>query len=144
MGRGSLCPTERLHSTDLSKLLRRMVELEFLEASGKGRWTRYKLRDSLHKDGDSLHIELLQKAAPARKNQRLAPKEMETIILELCQDRWLSRLQLSQLLDRNMEGLRQRFLAPMAAHGLLRLKYPDSPNRPDQAYTKGQEDPQDR
>jgi ATP-dependent DNA helicase RecG len=59
---------------------------------------------------------------------------MESIILQLCKDRWLSRRQLSDLLQRNPEGLRARFLISMVAHGLLRLRYPDRPNRADQAY----------
>jgi len=49
----------------------------------------------------------------------------------------LTRNQLSELLDRNPDGLRSRFLTPMVAHGRLRLRYPDKPNRADQAYTAG-------
>jgi len=63
---------------------------------------------------------------------------MERIILELCQGRWLNRTDLAELLDRNPDGLRSRFLTPMVAHGHLRLRYPDKPNRADQAYTAGQ------
>ena len=43
--------------------------------------------------------------------------------------------ELAELLDRHPDGLRQRFLNPMVGHGLLRLRYPDKPNRADQAYT---------
>ncbi|WP_130473040.1 RNA-binding domain-containing protein [Candidatus Magnetaquicoccus inordinatus] len=100
--------------------------------------------DSVHMGVDSVHMEeqsrqewqlLLQKAAPARNNARLDPKEMEKLILSLCLDRWLSRKQLGELLNRNHDGLRARFLTSMVQHGLLRLRYPDKPNRVDQAYT---------
>ena len=99
---------------------------------------------SPHNEGHSLHNgqaddddmqELMIIAAPARKKQRLSPQDMEQLILELCRDRWLSRRKLSSLLQRNAESLRSRFLVPMVEHGLLRLRYPDKPNRTDQAYT---------
>jgi len=81
-------------------------------------------------------VELLRQiSAPARKNKRLPPKEVEQIIKQLCDGRWLSRRELSELMNRNMEGLRMRFLMPMVEHGLLALRYPDKPNRVDQAYT---------
>jgi ATP-dependent DNA helicase RecG len=93
---------------------------------------------SLHKAGDSLHnAELLAMAAPARQQRRLDPRQMEQILLRLCRDRWLSRYELSVIVARNAESLRQRFLNPMVEHGLLRLRYPDKPNRADQAYTAG-------
>lgn len=105
--------------------------------------------DSLHKsidsipDGDALApaIEaLLQIAAPARRQKRLPTKEMERILLDLCHGKWLTRNQIADILDRNSESLRQRFLNPMVAHGLLRLRYPDKPNRTDQAYTAAAEE----
>jgi ATP-dependent DNA helicase RecG len=127
---------------------------------GQGRWSRYRLpdvgcvrhkdRDSEHKAGDSVHrdassvhkaetsehsADLLAIAASARIQQRLQPDEMERIILGLCRGRWLTRNHLAELLDRHPDGLRSRFLTPMVAHGRLRLRYPDKPNRADQAYT---------
>jgi ATP-dependent DNA helicase RecG len=72
---------------------------------------------------------------PIRQKKRLSPKDIERVLLQLCQNRWLTRNQIAQLLDRNSEGLRQRFLNPMVEHGLLRLRYPKKPNRTDQAYS---------
>ena len=65
----------------------------------------------------------------------LSFKHFNKLILELCCDQWLTRRELGSLLDRNIDGLRSRFLTPMVEHGLLRLRYPDKPNRVDQAYT---------
>ena len=79
--------------------------------------------------------QLLKIAAPARASQRLDPTKMERLIHQLCSGRWVSRSQLAELLQRNAEGLRARFLVPMVQHGLLRLRYPDTPNRAGQAYT---------
>jgi len=91
---------------------------------------------SLHNGVGSLHSsELLAVAAPARQQKRLPPSEMEQVLLQLCRGRWLTRHELSVLVNRNSESLRQRFLNPMIEHGLLQLRYPDKPNRADQAYT---------
>ncbi|BDD86252.1 hypothetical protein [Desulfofustis limnaeus] len=65
---------------------------------------------------------------------------MEKILLELCRERWLTRNEISILVRRNPESLRQRYTKPMVEHGLLRLHYPEKPNRTDQAYTTVLED----
>jgi ATP-dependent DNA helicase RecG len=139
------------HAADMTKLLQTLVAKGALTQEGQGRWTRYRLpellhslpseTDSLSKDGHSLHNdELLAIAAPAHNQQRLPPKEMEKILLELCRERWLNRNEISALVHRNPESLRQRYINPMVEHGLLRLRYPEKPNRTDQAYTTVLED----
>lgn len=134
------------HAADMTKILQGLVGKKMLVQEGQGRWSRYRLPlapHSEHKGGNSEHKEndseqsdrLMTVAAPARSQQRLPPQQMEAIILDLCRERWLTRNQLAELLDRHPDGLRQRFLNPMVTHGLLRLRYPDKPNRTDQAYT---------
>ena len=92
--------------------------------------------DSLHKAEMSNNEwdELMPIVQPARENGRLPPKEIEAILLKLCKNRWLTRKKIAELLNRNEEGLRSRFLSPMVTHGLLRLRHPEKPNRVDQAY----------
>ena len=149
-----------LHAADVTRLLQGLVAKGALIQEGQARWSRYRLpvqgpsehkaihsehnsgysehKDvrSEHRPGDSEHSsDLLEIATPARSQQRLQPAETEKLILRLCQNRWLSRNELAQLLDRHPDGLRQRFLNPMVGHGLIRLRYPDKPNRADQAYT---------
>lgn len=151
------------HAADMTRMLQGLVGKKALIQEGSGRWSRYHLPapqagHSLHNADHSLHNEdhflhnaghslhndssddeewenLIMIAEPARKKQRVSPQDMEQLILELCRGRWLSKRQLSGLLKRNAEGLRSRFLVPMVEHGLLRLRYPDSPHRADQAYT---------
>jgi ATP-dependent DNA helicase RecG len=141
------------HAADITKLFQDLVSQDILVQDRQGRWTRYCLpfhsvhmeRDSVHKEiNNSVHRSeisqdqwdaLLLIAEPARKNRRLSPTEMENVILQLCQNRWLNRRQLAELLDRHHDGLRSRFLTQMVGHGLLQLRYPDKPNRVDQAYT---------
>ena len=134
------------HAADITRLLQGLVAKKMLLQEGQGRWSRYRLPvilDSVHKPDHSVHKadhsvhneELRDLAAPARTQKRLLPEEMERIILALCDGRWLTRNQLAELLDRNPDGLRSRFLTSMVAHNRLCLRYPDKPNRTDQAYT---------
>lgn len=142
-----------IHAADVTRLLQGLVARGALLQEGQGRWSRYRLPEtshsvhkagdsvhtgggSVHKPGDSEHSDALRViAAPARNRQRLQPEDMERIILELCQGCWLTRNQLAELLDRHPDGLRSRFLTPLVAHERLQLRYPDKPNRADQAYT---------
>lgn len=157
------------HASDMTRLLQGLVVKAALVQKGQGRWTRYQLPeitadsihkksdsihkecDSVHKEGDSVHknrdsvhsdetwAHLQTIAAPARVNKRVNPQDMERLILLLCRGIWLTRRELGVLLQRNEEGLRSRFLTPMVEHGLLVLRFPDKPNRGDQAYTAGEQ-----
>ena len=74
-------------------------------------------------------------AAPAQNKKRLAPERMRQLILQLCAGRYLSVQELAALLHRDPKGLQERYLTPMCREGLLMMRYPDRPNRPDQAYS---------
>jgi ATP-dependent DNA helicase RecG len=102
--------------------------------------------DSSHKPGDSSHstegvshvlgaIPLSAKAERVAKTARISPKLVQEAILELCLGQYVTTDQLAKALNRNAHGLRSRYLSSMTEQGLLQLRYPESPNRPDQAYT---------
>ena len=74
-------------------------------------------------------------AAPAFAGMPLPVKETRRMILQLCQRRYFTAADLAELMNRNANGLRNRFLTPLVEEGLLTRKYPAEPNRPDQAYT---------
>ena len=154
------------HPADLTKLLHNLVARGFLHQDGQKRWASYHLplperkdRGSIHSPEDSSHkadsshkdvedsshrleelppeelAKLKAIAAPALR-ARLRPEETRSIILALCDGRYLTAADLGDLLNRSSNNLRSRFLSPMVDEGLLRRKYPDEPNRPDQAYTR--------
>lgn len=150
------------HASDVTRILQELVSQGALQQEGQGRWTRYRLpdsdigtgdndsvhnctdsvrkdSDSIHKGADSIHKDfdplLLKIAEPARNSKRLPPEQMEKLIVEICRGRWLTRREIASLLQRNPDSLRARYLTPMVSHGVLRLRYPDKPNRVDQAYT---------
>jgi ATP-dependent DNA helicase RecG len=78
--------------------------------------------------------ELLAIAEPVRSARRSDPAMTRSTILALCSGRFLSLRELSGLLDRGPETLRDRFISPMIKEGALELRYPDKPSRRDQAY----------
>jgi len=150
------------HASDITQLLQGLVARSLLVQEGQGRWTIYRLPSSVHKDLSSIHkdpssihkgsssihsafylselpasevSQLEQVASVVRCGTRTPPEEMERTILTLCMKRYLTRRQLAVLLGRNSASLLSRFLTPMVRHNVLRLKYPDTPNREDQAYT---------
>jgi len=145
-----------LHAADITKILQALVSQGALCQNGQGRWTQYSLppdNDSLHLGSDSLHLgpdslhlgsesvqieelwtTLKNIASSARTSKRLNYKQMEAIILKICQDHWLTRRQIAECVNRNHASILKRFLTPMVEHGLLELRYPDKPNRIDQAY----------
>jgi ATP-dependent DNA helicase RecG len=97
--------------------------------------------DSPHLTGDSPHLssELLSLAEPARRRAKLPTAEMQTLVLHLCENRWLTARELADLLSRDTDNLQSRILTGLVKKGLLELRHPGVPNRPDQAYrTSGQ------
>ncbi|NLF33210.1 MAG: transcriptional regulator [Planctomycetes bacterium] len=124
--------------------------------------------DSIHKGTDSIHkadsihkrswdssqmledmdaqtlARLRQTAALAQAHRRLSPQETRNTIVKLCSGIYLTAFHLSELMNRSPVSLRSRFLRPLVQEGLLRLRYPDRPNRPDQAYTAVQPRSEDR
>jgi ATP-dependent DNA helicase RecG len=91
-------------------------------------------RDSLDKSAGGADA-LRQLAEPVRDSRRASTAVIRGAIVALCMARFLTLRQLAELLGRNEEHLRGRYLAPMVREGLLRQKYPQATNRPDQAYT---------
>lgn len=162
------------HSSDLTKMLQKLVQRGFLSQDGQKRWASYRLpalpvRDvdgsarsdggSTHTGGGSTHMadsthtagwdssqmlehmpeadlkRLREIAFPAMLSSRLTPDENRQIITSLCLGRFLTAAHLGDLMGRSPAALRGRFLKTMVDEGKLRLRYPDKPNRPDQAYT---------
>lgn len=79
---------------------------------------------------------LLSISEIARGKKRLDPKEMNNLILKLCEIKSLTLKELCDLLDRKPKPLREKYLAKLVIEGKLRLLYPDHANHPKQAYMK--------
>jgi len=77
---------------------------------------------------------LIPIAEPARGSRRLPAPRMRELILALCQGRWLSTNEIAALVTRDPDKLQTRFLTALVREGLLEWRFPEVPNRPDQAY----------
>ena len=150
------------HSKDITAVLQTLVRDGLLTQQNQRRWASYRVAeespqlpddsphlapdspqsspqlggDSPHKPASSPHLppELLSLAEPARLKGRLPAAEMQALVLRLCDSRWLSTKDLAILLNRDAENLQGRILGGLVKKGQLELRFPDVPNRPDQAY----------
>jgi len=91
------------------------------------------MHDSNEK-GETIDERLWKMAELARRKKRLAPAVMEQLIVRLCRERPLRLKELAELLERTPDGLRNNYLGKLLEEGKIRLKYPDQPNHPRQAY----------
>ena len=66
--------------------------------------------------------------------QRHPPQEVRDVVLALCQVRAWRADELSTVLRRNAEVVRQNYLRPLMREGRLTMTHPQEPNDPQQAY----------
>lgn len=83
---------------------------------------------------DSLRRQIEALGRRSRDTDRL-----ESAILALCALRPWSLRGLAAATERNLAYLQHRYLTPLVRQGRLQRKYPDEPNRPDQAYLAAEE-----
>jgi ATP-dependent DNA helicase RecG len=74
-------------------------------------------------------------AEPVAKQKRASAAKLRAVVLELCRGRYLTADQIAVLCNREVEGLRDRTLTKLVKEGALLHRYPNQPNRPNQAYT---------
>ncbi|WP_348814897.1 putative DNA binding domain-containing protein [Halomonas sp. H10-59] len=77
---------------------------------------------------------LLRIAAPVAAGRRTPPETMQATLLKLCQGRFLTLRQLSELLQRSPKNIGERHVAPLVKAGKLELRYPNVPNHRQQGY----------
>lgn len=97
-----------------------------------------------HSDGSSPHSDadehdpawagLQRIAAPVAAAKRTPPETMQATLLQLCQGRFLTLRQLSELLQRSPKNIGERHVAPLVKAGKLELRYPNVPNHRQQGY----------
>lgn len=79
---------------------------------------------------------LMAQAERVRSHQRTPPEDTKKVILSLCEKHFLTAEQFSKLLNRNPQGIRDRFLTQLLKAGLLEHRFPATPNHEQQAYRK--------
>ena len=87
-----------------------------------------------HADEPASDPALLMLAKPIRDSGKAPQERVRETILTLCSGRYLSLRDLSSLLGRTPEALRDGYVNPMVKEGTLERRHPDAPSRRDQAY----------
>ncbi|MEN8264614.1 MAG: RNA-binding domain-containing protein [Nitrospirota bacterium] len=143
----------REHSREIGERLKYLVYKGWLSTSGQGRGMRYQLAMSEestdlfsqrfeHLEGRSEHLEsnsehykkLITIANPVREKRRVNKELVQSTILTLCSDEYLTLRTLANLLHRTPDSLRNHYINPMIKEKKLNLRYPDNPNHPQQGY----------
>lgn len=144
------------HSKDITSALAHLVQKNMLEKEGETRGSMYYLpgkrlpdTNSLFSDNEEMNSPDLGLNSPDLKKKflsclqsmgydkmpgKLNSENMKKIILELCEDDFLSLKDLAKFLQRDPKSIQEQYLTPFLTEGLLELKYPDTKNHPNQAY----------
>ena len=85
-------------------------------------------------DLSKILFEKLQSWSYKNMPRKLPVKKMESLILLLCTQRWLTLNELSVLLERDSKAIQDQYLSRMLNEEKLYLKYADKKNHPNQAY----------
>jgi hypothetical protein len=81
-----------------------------------------------------LRLTLEQLAQKPRRKLRLDPTVMETIILDICRERYVTRNVLAKLLQRNPETLRKSYIDRLVKSRKIHLAFPGTPTHEKQSY----------
>jgi len=141
--------------------LRRLRDLELLEQKGRGNATYYVPTLKLLAPGISAQAPGISAQAPGISAQalgviglpdkfpplsselidslkkigkRASIKEVQSVILQLCSLAPLRLPELVDILQRDADHIRKRYLSKMLEQGELEYTFPDAPNHPQQAY----------
>ena len=104
--------------------------------------SEYLPENSEHLPASSEHLQensehwrnLLIIAQPIRTTKKASKDQVEAMLLQLCQDQYLTLEQLARLLNRKRDSLRNNYINPMVDRGLLTPQYPNIRNHPKQKY----------
>jgi hypothetical protein len=82
----------------------------------------------------AFYLTLISTANEPRSRPKIAESEMREVILNLCQNHFLTLNVLAKLVDRNADALRKSYLNKMVKEKLIRLAFPKTPTHEKQAY----------
>ena len=132
----------KLHPTDITYLLKGLVERGYLESDNKRRWANYHIKGkkvaTLSQKVDTSKTKKVatssQKVATSYPKKNLRKKDLEEEILKLCKDRFRKKEELASLLGKSENYLKDKFIYRMQREGKLEPYFPLTPNHPEQAY----------
>ena len=96
---------------------------------------KYPIFDSFKIMNTVVKDSLKKIAQPILNKKRFPKQELKTIVIKLCQEKYLTLAILSKLLNRSEDYIRKDILNPMVEKEELFRAFPKTPNDPRQAYT---------
>lgn len=99
-----------------------------------GNSEHYVVSSELYEPDSEHYAKLLAIATQVREKGRVAKKLMETVILKLCADEFITLRTLAVLLKREPDSVRNHYVVPMVKRGDLESRYPAHLNHPHQGY----------
>ena len=153
----------KLHPTDITYLLKGLVERGYLESDNKRRWANYHIKGKKVATSSQKVATSSQKVATSSQKvatskskkvatssqkvdtssekvdtsylkKNLRKKDLEEEILKLCKDRFRKKEELASLLGKSENYLKDKFIYRMQREGKLEPYFPLTPNHPEQAY----------
>ena len=66
--------------------------------------------------------------------KKLSAEKLEMLILDYCSENWRTLQNMTEYLERNKDYLRNKVLPRFTESGKLEMRFPDTPNHPNQQY----------
>lgn len=138
-----------IHSADISLMLRKLCDNNYLESDNKGRWTTYKLSSKLstfdnkvdssvyaahNQEDKSFKVDTSASKVDTSIPKRLKKEELEELIMFLCKDKHIKMDEVASKTGRSIDYLKNKIFPAMIRDGKLVRKYPHTHNHPEQAY----------
>lgn len=96
---------------------------------------RLPIIDNIHYLTPDYQQVLFDIACDARQKQRMAKDTMQSLIVKLCAEHFMTLNALAVVLNRKPDAVRQQYLSAMVKSGVLVLAFPQTPTHEKQAYT---------
>lgn len=96
---------------------------------------RLPIIDNIHNLTPDYQQVLFDIACDARQKQRMAKDSMQSLIVQLCAEHFMTLNALAVVLNRKPDAVRQQYLSAMVKSGVLVLAFPQTPTHEKQAYT---------
>ena len=154
----------KLHPTDITYLLKGLVERGYLESDNKRRWANYHIKgkkvatssqkvdtSSQKVDTSSQKVDTSSQKVDTSKTKkvdtsktkkvdtsnltkRISKGGLEFLIMDICNEKYVKMEVIAEQVERSLDYLKNKIFPNMVKQGKLEKKYPLNPNHPEQAY----------
>ena len=155
-----------IHSSDITTLLKKLCDLEYLESDNNGRWTTYKLKlkvdtsntkvdTSLNDiDNQTLLIEKVDTSdtkvdttdtkvdtsvEKVAFRTKLSKAQLEEEIMKICKSEYVKMDEVAIILGKSVDYLKNKIFPKMIKDGKLEKHFPFTHNHPEQGYKTAEE-----